>query len=303
MLYKSGAYMMRMVLIAVAVGLFFGSCAIIPPNWWEDVPQQTPEMIYFVGASPENLSDAEARKLARADAENQAAAWQEGTRVTNTTTVHATNEETVFSSETEGTVHAHIKPLAMRYHRDSRKRIYVLVGLKVDPNPAQIPWGGYYKNIMGLWWNDVQSLHGLRINAFMGGWNFWYENDPGYRYSDVIGSLFGENERGKIYNTPIVGIGVRYPVWKVFIVHGAVSTSRISLGAGLGIPLGYDLFNITPWTTYNISWTNGLQFAPSFEGGIDIAYKRFILGGDMSVIPTKKWISLTYGITAGVKLW
>jgi hypothetical protein len=144
----------------------------------------------------------------------------------------------------------------------------------------------------------------LRINAFVGGWNFWHKNDPGYIYSDLVGSLFGGNDPGKIYDYPAVGVGVRFPIWKVFILNGAGSTSRISLGAGLGVPLGFDLVNITPWAACNLSWTNGgIEFAPSFEGGVDFAYKRFLLGFDCSVIPTRNWVSLTYGITAGVKVW
>jgi hypothetical protein len=152
------------------------------------------------------------------------------------------------------------------------------------------------------WWENLESLNGLRIAVSIGGWNFWYKEDSEYIYSDMIGSWFS-GKAGSVFDGPTVGIQGRFPIWKFVLLNATVSTQRFAVGTGIGIPIPVILNHITPWVAYNLSWTNGFEVAPSFEGGIDFAYKRFIWGFDGSIISTEKWVSLTYGITMGIKLW
>jgi hypothetical protein len=163
------------------------------------------------------------------------------------------------------------------------------------------------------WWKNVQNLHGTRVLLKAEGWNFWYKNDS-YIYSDVIGSLIPSTKEGKkLYDYPILGVGVRLPAlpaWKIIIVNGVVSTNKIAIGPGISIPIPINNCNIAPWASVCVSWTNGFEMVPSFQGGIDLALikNRLVLGlevgvsGDYLYNNSDGWASIGYGLSIGYLL-
>jgi len=165
-----------------------------------------------------------------------------------------------------------------------------------------------HSNDFESWWNNLDELNGLRVSLKIGGWNFWYTNDAEYIYSDAIGSLFS-GEEGRIYNYPMLGAGARWSPWKFVLINAVVSTSRISLGAGIGFPIGNADFNVTPWIAADMSLTNGIFPVFSVEGGIDLFFNRFLIigldfcfSGNQPFNNDKGWKSINYGISYGFKL-
>lgn len=166
------------------------------------------------------------------------------------------------------------------------------------------------------WWDDLDELNGFRITLKVGGWNFWYKNDAQYMSADPIGYNIGTaiyNEEKSIrqsYNMPILGVGVRFPVWKLALLNVTAATSRVSVGAGIGVPIGGYDFNVTPWATAGFSFTNGTFFPPAtlLESGIDVLFlKYFIVGGEFvysgnPIGNSGRWNSINYGLSIGAKL-
>jgi hypothetical protein len=167
-----------------------------------------------------------------------------------------------------------------------------------------------HSDSISSWWDNLDKLNGFRFSLKIGGWNFWHTNDAEYVYSDAIGSLFS-GEEGRLYNYPMIGAGVRWSPWKFLLINIVVSTSRISLGAGIGFPfpIGGNGFNITPWAAADFTLTNGFVPALSYEGGIDLFFSRFLIigldfcfSGNQPFYNDKGWKSINYGVSYGFKL-
>ena len=160
-------------------------------------------------------------------------------------------------------------------------------------------------SIVSRWWDNLGQLNGFRVSIKIGGWNFWHTNDAEYVYSDAIGSIFS-GEDGRLYSYPMLGAGARWSPWKFVLINLVLSTSRISLGAGIGTPFGNAGFNITPWIAADMSLTNGIFPVFSFEGGIDLFFNRFLIIGldfcSSQPFNDKGWKSISYGISFGLKI-
>jgi len=162
------------------------------------------------------------------------------------------------------------------------------------------------------WWDNMGEYYGVRISIKAEGWNFWYKNDSDYLYSDPIGSFFSgdfDYINNQVVNYPIIGASLRFPFWKFFLFQGVITLNRISIGTGIGIPIGNFNFNVTPWGTAGVTFANGTFPALSFDCGIEILLNKYIFFGfefsysdNAPLSESEGWRFINYGLSFGVKV-
>ncbi|GHU86323.1 hypothetical protein FACS189473_5540 [Spirochaetia bacterium] len=161
----------------------------------------------------------------------------------------------------------------------------------------------------GGYWQNAQKSNGLRLHFLIGGYNLWYKDDPGYVYSDLVGSWFS-GETGRLFDLPTVGVDLQWtpPHLGIFILTAVVATARISFGGGVGIPILINRASaIAPWVTINLAFANGFTLSSLLETGIEVRNNRFLFGvtaAFLNIFSARPddWLSLYYGLSIGIKI-